>query len=489
MIASFLINPGTRQHGLDSVVFTELGFEKISTEDLIGKGRDKITFSEVPREKLGIYSCEDADFTNRLLPKLQKELKSNKLMDLFTNIEMPLVKVLADMEEIGIKIDVEFLEKMNKKMQKRIKALEKDICAEAGCEFNIKSTKQLAEVLFEKMEIPSDNIKKTKTGISTAADELEKLREEYSIVALIQEYRELTKLTSTYIESLPGLINKKTNRIHTSFNQTVAATGRLSSSDPNLQNIPVRTELGRKIRKAFISDKGKKLLALDYSQIELRLAAHLSGDKKMIKAFEEGADIHASTAAEINQVKLEDVTKQMRSEAKAINFGILYGQGPHGLAKVAGIPYYRAKDFIDQYFISYDQVRKYIDESIKEAQEHGYTETLLGRRRYLPEINSSVVMVRKAAERMAVNTPLQGTAADMIKKAMIEVARVLEKKAEADMLVQVHDELILEVEEDKVMSVAREVKGIMENILKLKVPIIVEAKSGNNWGEMEKIKF
>lgn len=488
MIASFLLNPGTRQHGLDALTFTEFGFEKISKEDLLGKGKEKIEFREVETEKLGIYSCEDADFTNRLVAQLDKPLHKNGLEKLFKEIEMPLVKVLADMEEAGIEIDVKFLQEMNKEMDKRIAELEKKIYKSAGLEFNIKSTKQLAEVLFDKLEISTGEIKKTKTGISTAADELDKLKDAHPIITLIQEYRELTKLVSTYVKALPELVNPKTKRIHTSFNQTVAATGRLSSSEPNLQNIPVRTELGREIRKAFVAPRGKKLLALDYSQIELRLAAHLSGDEKMIEAFKNGADIHTSTAAEINQVSPEAVSKQMRNEAKAINFGVLYGQGAHGLAQAAGVPYWRAKEFIDQYFSVYTGVRKYLDESIVFAQEKGYVETLLGRRRYLPEINSSVMMVKKAAERMAVNTPLQGTAADMIKKAMIEVAAEIEnKKLPARLLLQVHDELIIEVEEKAVLEVAASIKKIMEEVLVLKVPVIVEAKFGDSWGEMENI--
>ena len=488
MIASFLLNPGTRQHNLDSLVFTEFGFEKISKEDLLGKGREKIDFKEIAKEKLAIYSCEDADFTNRLVEKLKKPLKENGLEKLFIEIEMPLVKVLADMEEAGIEVDTKFLGEMSKEMTLRIKALEKKIYKEAKCEFNIKSTKQLAEILFEKLDIDTGEIKKTKTGISTAAEELEKLKDKHPIIMLIQEYRELTKLTSTYVDALPLLVNPKTKRIHTSFNQTVAATGRLSSSEPNLQNIPVRTELGREIRKAFVAPRGKKILSLDYSQIELRLAAHLSGDEKMIEAFEHGADIHTSTAAEINQVDVSTVTKQMRNEAKAINFGVLYGQGAHGLAQAAGVPYWRAKEFIDQYFTVFTGVREYLDETIEFARKNGYVETLLGRRRYLPEINSTVMMVKKAAERMAVNTPMQGTAADMIKKAMIEVAAEIEnKKLPARLLLQVHDELIIEVEEKSVLEVAASIKKIMEEVLVLKVPVIVEAKFGDSWGEMERI--
>jgi len=292
---------------------------------------------------------------------------------------------------------------------------------------------------------------------------------------------------TTYIESLPKLINAKTGRIHTSFNQAVTATGRLSSTDPNLQNIPVRTELGREIRKAFVAERGRKLLSLDYSQIELRLAAHMSGDEKMIAAFRRGEDIHSATAAEINGLSLEKVTKEMRREAKAVNFGIIYGQGARGLSQSAGIPYDRAKKFIENYFAVYGGIKKYIERTIDEAREQGYAETLFGRRRYLPEINSSAVMLKKAAERMAINTPLQGTAADLIKAAMIEIQKTIEESDEIKMLLQVHDELLFEVKKDKVSEWSAKIKKIMENILKLKVPIIADASAGDNWGELEKI--
>ncbi|MFA4834301.1 MAG: DNA polymerase I [Patescibacteria group bacterium] len=487
MIASYLLNPGTRQHNLDAVTFSELGFEKISKDDLLGKGRDKITFPEVTEEKLALYSCEDADFTNRLVSKLRSELKKHKLDPLFGKIEMPLIDVLAEMENNGILIDKNLLNKMSKKVSEKLEELEKKIYKQAGAKFNINSTQQLREILFTKLEIPIDNIKKNKTGLSTAADELDKLKDLHPIIPLMQEYRELKKLATTYIDALPELINKKTERLHTSFNQTITATGRLSSTEPNLQNIPVRTELGREIRKAFVADKGKKLVSFDYSQIELRLAAHMSGDKKMIKAFKDGADIHTATAAEINQVNPEVVTKNMRREAKATNFGILYGQGPHGLSQSAGIPYTRAKDFIDQYFIVHKDIKKFIDKTIGQAKARGYVETLFGRRRYLPEINSSVIQVKKGAERMAVNAPLQGTAADLIKAAMIEIHGLLKDNPDVKILLQVHDELVFEMEEKEIKEIVPKIKDIMENVLKLKVPIIVEASSGDNWGEMKKI--
>ena len=498
MIASYLLNPGTRQHNLDALTFSELGFEKISKDDLLGKGRDKISFPQAEDEKLMLYSCEDADFTQRLVKKLKPQLKEKKLDELFNKTEMPLVEVLARMEDEGIKIDTEILAKMSQKLGINLKKLEKNIYKEAKEEFNINSTQQLKAILFEKLQIPTGDIKKGKTGYSTAADELGKIKDLHSIVPLLQEYRELTKLLSTYIKALPEMINKKTKRLHTSFNQTITATGRLSSSEPNLQNIPIRTELGREIRKAFIAEKGYKLLSLDYSQIELRLAAHMSGDKKMIKAFKDGEDIHTSTAAEINGVSPKDVTSQMRREAKATNFGILYGQGPHGLAQTADIPYFKAKEFIEKYFASFPDIKKYIDKTIKFAQENGYVETLFARRRYLPEINSSVIMVRKGAERMAINMPLQGTSADMIKVAMVQIANLSRElssgypelsseRKDYKMLLQVHDELLFEVKAGQEKETAKKIKKIMEEVIKLKVPVEVDVKAGDNWGELKEL--
>ncbi len=487
MVASYLLNPGTRQHNLDAVAFTELGFEKISKEDLLGKGREKKKFDEVETAKLGIYSCEDADFTWRLVNKLRPQLQEQKLDKLFQEIEMPLIPVLADTEDNGVCVDKKFLAGLSKEMEKRISELEKKIYKLAGKEFNIKSTQQLRDVLFETLEISSFNIGKNKTGFSTAADELDKLKDAHPIIRLIQEYRELAKLTSTYVDALPELINKKTGRLHTSFNQTITATGRLSSTEPNLQNIPVRTELGNEIRKSFVATSGNKLLSLDYSQIELRLAAHMSGDKKMIEAFENKKDIHTATAAAINNVGLDEVTKEMRREAKATNFGILYGQGPHGLSQTADIPYDRAREFIANYFKVYKGIKKWVEEVVDEAREKEYSETLFGRRRYLPEINSSVVMVKKAAERMAINTPLQGTAADMIKIAMVEVAKMIKKEyqpEEVKMILQVHDELLFEVKSSKVEELSAKIKNIMEDVIKLKVPVVVDASVGENWGEM-----
>jgi DNA polymerase I len=493
MIAAYLLNSGSRQLNLDAVSFSELGFEKISKVDLIGKGRDKITFSEVTDEKMSLYSCEDSDCTFQLVKTLKKQLKDKNLQKLNREIEVPLITTLARMENNGIIVDKKFLGTMSKKLNKEIKSLEKEIFDLAGAEFNIKSTKQLKEILFEKLEIPTAGIKKTKTGFSTAFDELEKIKEVHPVISYIQEYRELTKLTSTYIDALPELINQKTGRVHTSFNQTVAATGRLSSTNPNLQNIPVRTEHGKEIRKAFIVPSGFKLLAIDYSQIELRIAAHMSMDPHMIEAFKNNKDIHATTAAKINRVKLNEVDKKMRSEAKSVNFGILYGQGSHGLSKATGLSFVEAKEFIEKYFENFSGVKKYLDSQIDHAKEHGYVETLFGRKRYLPEIESKMGLVRKAAERMAVNTPIQGTAADMMKISMNKVADLLfdlrNKGKGVKMLVQVHDELLFEVEENQVEEIAKEIKKVMENVVKLKVPVVADVKIGDNWGEMKELDF
>jgi len=485
MIASYLLNPDNRQHGLDALAQSEFGFNKISTEELLGKGKEKINFSEVPIEKLYPYSCEDADFSFRLYESLSKKIKKLKLEKLMTEIEIPLIPVLAQMEDEGVLIDMAILKKQGQTLRQKVVKLEEEIHKLAGTEFNINSPKQLQEILFEKLAIPTKEIKKTKTGLSTASDELDKIKSLHPIIVLIQEHRELSKLINTYIEALPELINKNTKRVHTNFNQTIAATGRLSSNNPNLQNIPTRSEEGKKIREAFIAPAGYKILSLDYSQIELRLAAHLSNDKKMIKAFLNNIDIHQATAAEINQVKLEDVSSLMRYRAKAVNFGILYGQGPHGLSQNANISYNEARDFIARYFSAYQGIKKYLEEKIEEAKKHGYVNTLFDRRRYLPDINSDMMQIRRAAERMAINAPIQGTAADMIKLAMIEINQLIKDKKDIKMIIQVHDELIFEVKAEKAEVYADKIKKIMEEVISLKVPIIVDASIADNWGEIK----
>lgn len=487
MVASYLTNPGSRQHNLDGLVFTELGYQMQPIVDLIGKGRDQISLKDVDIQKVSDYSCEDADFTWRLVKGLTKELKDKNNLGLLEKIEVPLIPVLAEMEKNGILIDANFLKKMGKEVGKDIIDLEKKIHKLAGTDFNIASPLQLKEILFEKLEIPTQGLARTKTGISTAASELEKLQGQHKIIDHIIKFRELSKLKSTYLDALPELVDSK-GRVHTSFNQTITATGRLSSSNPNLQNIPIRTELGQQIRKAFIVPKGYKILSADYSQIELRIIASLANDKKMIDSFKKGEDIHLRTAADINDVDLDKVTKQMRYAAKAVNFGIIYGQGPHGLAKSADISYQDARDFIDSYFDVHRDIDNYLDKTKELAKDMGYVETFFGRRRYLPEINSNIQPVRAAAERMAVNHPIQGTAADLMKLAMIEVYDGLEKiSKETKMLLQVHDELVLEVPEKDIEKVAKFVENSMEKIYKLRAPVETHIEMGDNWGEMKRI--
>lgn len=488
-IAAYLLNPGSRNTTLGQLAFTEFGYTMQPITDLIGKrGPKQITMDKVDLEKVAWYAAEDADFTWRLSDVLRRELDEKNCAQLFKDIEMPLVPVLAGMEMAGAKINVPFLQQMEKKLTRRLHALEDKIYDSAGTKFNINSPIQLRGILFTKLKISTDDIRSTKTGLSTAAAELEKMRGQHKMVDLLLEYRELAKLLSTYITALPKLINPESGRVHTNYSQTIAATGRLSSSDPNLQNIPIRTELGREIRKAFVAERGQRLLSIDYSQIELRIVASLAGDKKMLEWFHDGRDVHTMTAAEINTVPLDHVTPEMRYAAKEVNFGVIYGMGVFGLAERTGIGRERAKEFIDRYFELHEPIRKYLENTKTIARAQGYVETLFHRRRYLPDLNSGVVQLRNAAERMAVNHPIQGTAADLMKLAMIEVANELPKmSAKTKMLLQVHDELVFELPEREVAKVAREVAAIMESVVKLDAPVIAEAKVGTNWGDMEKL--
>lgn len=494
MIASYLLNPGTRAHKLDDLVFRELGYQMTKITDLIGKGKGQSTLALVDKKKVADYSCEDADYTWRLVEKLQPQLEKNNLVKLFETIEMPLIEVLIEMELTGIKIDEGHLKELSKKVTRKINSLTKNIYKLAGQEFNISSPSQLKEILFDKLELSTENIGKTKTGLSTAAAELEKLRDEHPIIPLIEDYRELSKLLSTYIDALPKLINYKTGRVHTDFNQTITATGRLSSSNPNLQNIPIRTDFGKEIRRAFVSERGNKIVAADYSQVELRVIACLAKDKNMMDVFKKDEDIHSVTAAKIFEVPLDKVTKEMRYAAKEVNFGVLYGMGAYGLAWRKKISRAKAKQFIDKYFETYSDVKKYTEKMKDEAKKKGYVETLFGRRRYLPEINSGVPQLRLGAERMAINMPIQGTAADLMKVAMIEVFKTIKqvnkqasKQKQIKMMLQVHDELVLEVPNDLVDEMAKILDKKMEKIHKLCVPIKVDTEVGNNWQEMKKI--
>ncbi len=487
MLASYLLSPNTRNHELGSLAFKELGLdEKIETKSEQKNTQLSLELDGPDVEKISEQTCRESDIIFRLKDVLNRRLKEEKLLEVFNKIELPLIEVLGEMESTGVLFDEKPIKILGKELDLKIKKLEKEIHELAGEDFNINSTKQLKEILFEKLKISTTGIKKGKTGFSTADDELEKLLEAHPIISKLRDYRETNKLITTYINPLPDLVDKKTGRIHSHFNQAVTATGRLSSTDPNLQNIPARTEEGKIIRQAFIVAKDYVMLGLDYSQIELRLAAHLSGDKKMLNAFLNQEDIHRATAALINEVKLEEVTKKMRQEAKATNFGIIYGQGPHGLAQAANIPYYQAKDFIAKYFISYPGIKKAMDNSISEAQEKGFSITLSGRKRPLPEINSSIPMIKKAAERIAINAPIQGGAADIIKMAMINIYDLIKSDSEnIRLLLQVHDELIFEVKKTKLDYYLPRIKKLMSEVIKLKVPLEVEGGAAENWGDLK----
>lgn len=480
MIAAYLLNPGSRQNSLDKLAFAELGHDMMTYEDLCGKGKQQISIKKVPIDKLNYYACEDADYTWQLYEHLAPELKNKNLFKLFTEIEMPLVSVLKDIERNGVIIDEKFLSKMQKTLKSRIKKLELKIYKIAGEKFNISSPKQLKDILFAKLKIASQDIKKIKTGLSTAAAELVKMRSQHAIIPLIEEYRELAKLQSTYVESLPELINRKTGKVHASFNQTITATGRLSSSDPNLQNIPIRTELGKEIRKAFIAPPGYKILTADYSQIELRIIASIADDQKMLASFEKGEDIHTRTAAEIHELPIDKVTPELRRAAKSINFGIIYGMGAYGLSQDAQISQWEAQQFIDKYFRLHSDIKNYLELTKKQAHQFGYVETLFQRRRYLPDINSGIFQVRQAAERMAINMPIQGTAADLIKMAMIKIHK---QKINAKMIMQVHDELVFELPEKDAEKIGEQIRKIMVNIYPLRCPIEVHINIGDNWEE------
>ncbi|MCH7753887.1 DNA polymerase I [candidate division KSB1 bacterium] len=483
MVGSFLLYPNLRQHNLDALALEHLDFVKIPISDLIGKGKKQVSIAEVPVKDIAKYACEDADITFRLHQIFEPKLSRGDLLQLFQDVEIPLIYVLKDVEQTGVSLDLDFLGEMSQTMQNKLAELVETIYKEAGGEFNINSTQQLGHILFEKLQLPKK--KRTKTGYSTDVRVLEELAKIHELPRILIEYRELTKLKSTYVDALPSLVNPDTGRLHTSYNQTIAATGRLSSSDPNLQNIPIRTELGREIRRAFIpGDSDHVILDADYSQVELRVMAHLSKDPVLLEAFNNNEDIHTKTASLIFQVPPEELTREHRRKAKEINFGIMYGMGVFGLATRLAISNEEARDFITSYFTLYAKVKEFIDSMHVQVEEKGFVTTLLNRTRYLPEIRSKNHNIREFAKRTAVNTPIQGTAAELIKVAMINIWKKLKaKNYKTKMIMQVHDELVFEAPKSEVEEVKVLVKQEMENALKLDVPIKADVGVGPNWLE------
>lgn len=481
MLESYILNSGAGRHDMDSLALKYLGYKTITYDEVAGKGAKQKRFDEIPVQAAADYAAEDADITLQLHHTMYPKLDSS-LQSVFHDIEMPLVPVLGDMEYLGVLIDPITLKNHGNRLKERIAALEEEALALVGKPFNLNSPKQLQDILFVDQQLPV--IAKTPTGQpSTAESVLQELAFDYRLAAVILEYRSLTKLVSTYIDALPKKINPKTHRVHTSYNQAVAATGRLSSSEPNLQNIPIRSEEGRLIRTAFIAPPESVILAADYSQIELRIMAHLSQDDNLLKAFAQGWDIHAATASEMFREAIGEVTSEQRRRAKAVNFGLIYGMSAFGLSKQLGVERQVAQDYIDTYFKRYPKVLEYMERTRKQAHEQGYVETIFGRRLYLPEINSKNIMRQKAAERTAINAPMQGTAADIIKKTMIEIAKWQNSQATpmAKMIMQVHDELVFEVKKDMVERATLIIRELMEKTVQLSVPLIVSIGVGANW--------
>jgi DNA polymerase-1 len=485
MLAHYLVNPDGR-HSMDILAEKYLNYKPISITSLIGKkGKNQLSFSDVPIEKAKEYACEDADITFQLKQKIYKELMDKQLAHLMVRLEMPLVPVLSDVEMEGIRVDDKFLNDYSIELERMSNEIEKSIYEMSGVTFNIASPKQLGEVLFDHMKIDA-KAKKTKTGqYKTDEATLEKLSAENQVVSDILNYRKINKLRSTYVDALPKLIHPKTGRVHTHFSQAVAATGRLSSTNPNLQNIPIRTDLGKEIRKAFVPrDENHTLLAVDYSQIELRIVASIAEDKGMIEAFNDNMDIHTATASKVFGVALKDVTKDQRYKAKSVNFGLIYGQGAFGLAQNLKISRTEARELIDAYFEQFSGVKKYMEDTINFCRENGYVKTIMGRKRFIPDINSNNQTVVGFAERNAINAPIQGSAADMIKLAMINIhRRLMNMQTGAKMILQVHDELLFDVPKKELDNIQKIIKHEMEIAMPLKVPVVAEAGNGNNWLE------
>jgi len=484
MLASYVLNSTATRHDMDSLALKYLGEKTISFEEIAGKGAKQLTFNQIALEQAAPYACEDVDITLRLQDTLRPQVeREGRLAEVLDHLELPLISVLSRIERNGVAVDAERLYEQSQQLEQRIRELESEAFELAGREFNLGSPKQLGQILFEEQKIPV--IKKTPKGApSTAEAVLEELALDYPLPKVIMQHRGLAKLKSTYTDKLPRLLNKKTGRVHTSYHQAVTATGRLSSSDPNLQNIPIRTEEGRKIRQAFVARPGYRIVAADYSQIELRIMAHLSEDKGLLEAFAEGRDIHTATAAEVFGTSLEKVTADQRRSAKAINFGLIYGMSAWGLARQLRIDRSQAQTYIDRYFDRYPGVARYMDRIRTQAAEDGFVETVMGRRLYLPEIHSQNRNRRQGAERTAINAPMQGTAADIIKQAMIDVdVWLAEGEFDALMVMQVHDELVFEVAEAQVERFIEQVQTRMQAAASLSVPLIVEAQSGANWDE------
>ncbi len=492
MIAEWLIDPDSRNKGLKNLAWVRLGVQMTPITDLIGTGKKQITIDQVPIEQVGPYAAADAVMTFRLADLLHRELADKGLLSLYDDLEIPLIPVLAGMDMAGIQLDTAFLKEMGARLARQLHELEQQIYDVAGGygPFNINSPRQLNDVLFGKLQLPTEGLKRTEHGFSTAADALEEMRGRHPIIELILRHREITKLKGTYVDALPALVNPYTGRLHTSFNQTGTVTGRMSSDNPNLQNIPVRTEMGREIRRAFVAPPGHFLLSVDYSQVELRVLAHISQDPTLLEAFREGQDIHRRTAAAVYGIPFEQVTSDQRRFAKSVNFGLMYGMGAFRLARDSDLTLAQAEAFIKAYFEQFPRVRQYLEETKLQAAEDGYLETLLGRRRYFPELQDrrSSAIIRQRIERQAINMPIQGTAADILKLAMIHLdAKLRETQLRARLLLQVHDELVLEVARDDLKPVARLVVDTMEGAFRLDAPLKADAQYGINWLDMEDI--
>ena len=488
MLAEWLTNPASHNLGLKNLAWVRLNHKMTEIQELLGKGKNQRLMSEVPVTEAAAYAAADAVVVLRLIPQLQAELDASPAGRLLQEMEMPLVSVLAEMEMAGIMLDSAFLQEMGQELLARLNELERQVYDFVGEAFNLNSTQQLSDALFNRLKLmPPDRTKRTASGhFSTSADVLEGLRDKHPVVELLLEYRELSKLKSTYVDALPQQVNSHTGRVHTSYNQTGSVTGRIASSDPNLQNIPIRTELGRRVRHAFIAAPGQTLISVDYSQVELRIAAHMSEDENMLSAFRSGQDIHTATASAVFHIPLDQVSKEQRRHAKTINFGLIYGMSAFGLTRSSDLTLAESEDFLEAYFQQFPGVRRYLDQVRRQAAEQGYVETLLGRRRYFPGLKlSGNPVVRNREEREAINAPIQGTAADIMKLAMIHLPPALRaQNLKARLLLQVHDELVLECPEAEVSQTVRVVREVMEGAYPLKAPLVAEARSGTNWGKM-----